>query len=95
MQYDDRGGIRHHGRRLLPGYTLGYAAAMRRAHAELTRLNAELMAEIAKVRADLNVLKAIVYAPPSVRRQIDELIERERQLALGRAAQRDLAALLQ
>jgi hypothetical protein len=68
---------------------------MRRAHAELTRLNAELMAEIAKVRADLNVLKAIVYAPPSVRRQIDELIERERQLALGRAAQRDLAALLQ
>jgi hypothetical protein len=88
MYHDDRGGIRHpSGRRLLTAYTQGYAAAMARAHRDLTRLNAELTAALEQVRADVRVLKAIVYAPPSVRRQIDELVERERQIAQARGAQ--------
>jgi hypothetical protein len=62
MHYDDRGGVRHRGRRILSPYTAGYAAAMARAGRDLERLNTELQAELAKVCADLRELQAVVLA---------------------------------
>jgi hypothetical protein len=90
MEYDERGGIRHRGRRLLTGYTAGYATAMARAHRDLTQLNTELQKQLATVRAELDELKALMQLERRLeRRSTIERVQRVREMQAGLDTQRD------
>ena len=93
MWHDDRGGIRHpSGRRLLTSYNAGYAAAMRRAHADLERLNIKLQAELAKVRAEIDELKLLMQLR---QRSVMERVQRMKESQAGLNTQRDPTRPLQ
>jgi len=92
MVYDDRGGVRYRGRRLLSAYNAGYAAAMAQAHRDLTRLNKELQAQLEQVRAEQRELRILVQQ----RQRADvERAARLCELQQGLGAERDPTKPLQ